>query len=945
MLLEREAELAEIARALDEALAGVGNVVVIEGAAGIGKTTLVQAGIERARERGMLVLTARGSELEREFPFGTASQLFVPILEAADEAERRELLSGAARLASPALLLDGDSPASPSQSAAADPAFPILHGLYWLTANLCERSAVLLAVDDVHWADTATLRFLRFLGSRVKEIPLVVALAQRPAEGEATSEVMLSIRADRASRVLSPSALSAAAISELIRARLGHDVPDEWCDAAHEVTGGNPFMLSELVAELEASAAIPSAANAARIRELAPDAVSRSVLLRLARLPQGANELARAVAVLGDGVPLSRAAALAGLDREKAGDLADELSNHDILRPGLPLAFRHPLVRAAIYSDIDPAARAAWHSRAARLLLEEGMPAVQTATHLLETEAPFAPEAIDVLREAARAMVARGAAETPVLYLRRALSEPHDRMTEQMLVVELGAAELSAGDPAAVEHLRIAYESADSGVERAERVRQLAQAVFWAGKPAEGAALLEETISAVAPEHPNVAMRLETELLILGHWAKSLLPTTRTHIERLRKEPVADSTPEQRGRLAALVVSMACRGESASLVRELAGRAWGAGQLLDELTVDSPVFWSLTLIPVYTEDFPLAEHWMNAGFEATRASGSVYGFVMGSSVAPVLALRRGRVIESISHAENCLRAAETHGVITVMPTALGYLIDALVSRGELDRAETLLREHGFDEGELPDTSLSLTLRLNRARLRLARGRIAEAVEDLLEVERRKYEWDFPNPCAHPSGSMAAVALAQLGERKRAVMLAEKDLGLAEQWGTPGAVGIALRALGLAKGGAAGIGHLRDAVSQLERSPLRLDLAQALVDLGAALRRANQRAECREPLRRAHELAHSFGARLLAEQARVELAAAGARPRVVTKTGIDQLTPSELRIAQMAAEGMSNPEIAQALFVTRKTVETHLSSAYRKLEISSRGELAGALTPG
>lgn len=166
--------------------------------------------------------------------------------------------------------------------------------------------------------------------------------------------------------------------------------------------------------------------------------------------------------------------------------------------------------------------------------------------------------------------------------------------------------------------------------------------------------------------------------------------------------------------------------------------------------------------------------------------------------------------------------------------------------------------------------------------------------------------------------------------------------LARAWGAPRTLGRSLRILGSIRGGDDGIAGIREAVSVLEPSPARLEHAYALANLGAALRRANHRAEAREHLRIALELAQRSGATLLAEQAHEELIASGARPRRVVQSGAAALTPSERRIAAMAAEGMSNREIAQALFVTLRTVEMHLSNAFRKLDVSSRTQLSAAL---
>jgi DNA-binding CsgD family transcriptional regulator len=187
-----------------------------------------------------------------------------------------------------------------------------------------------------------------------------------------------------------------------------------------------------------------------------------------------------------------------------------------------------------------------------------------------------------------------------------------------------------------------------------------------------------------------------------------------------------------------------------------------------------------------------------------------------------------------------------------------------------------------------------------------------------------------------------LALLRLGERERARELAEAELVDARAFAAPRAVGIALRAAGLAFGGEHGLELLGDSVAALGSSPALLERAHSLAELGAALRRAGHRAAAREPLAEALDLAARCGARPLAARAREELKATGARPRREWRTGLEALTPSELRVVRLAAEGKTNREIAHALYVTMKTVEGHLARAYGKLEISGRGELPQVL---
>jgi DNA-binding CsgD family transcriptional regulator len=194
----------------------------------------------------------------------------------------------------------------------------------------------------------------------------------------------------------------------------------------------------------------------------------------------------------------------------------------------------------------------------------------------------------------------------------------------------------------------------------------------------------------------------------------------------------------------------------------------------------------------------------------------------------------------------------------------------------------------------------------------------------------------------PSAAVAAIALARAGDKEAARAAAEEYRQAAENWGTPRVKGIALHAQGVVEGGERGIELLRAAVATLERSPARLEHARALTDLGAALRRANQRAEARDPLREALDWSRRSGALAIARRAHDELEATGEKLRPLLADGVESLTPSERRVAGLAAEGKTNRVIAQELFLTVKTIEAHLSSAYRKLDIASRSELPDAL---
>jgi DNA-binding CsgD family transcriptional regulator len=271
------------------------------------------------------------------------------------------------------------------------------------------------------------------------------------------------------------------------------------------------------------------------------------------------------------------------------------------------------------------------------------------------------------------------------------------------------------------------------------------------------------------------------------------------------------------------------------------------------------------------------------------------------------------------------------------------LIETLAERGEFEAAEAADQRYRLAE-RFPTTLPAGSVLAARGRLRLAELRPAAALSDLLAAGELLARLRSPSPSVAPWRSDAALAHLALGAPAEARALAAEEVALAQAYHGPRTLGIALRAAGLAEGGRRGIQLLRQAARVLEGSSARLERARAMTDLGAALRRAGRRAESREILRPALDLAHRCGALALTERAHTELVTAGGRPRRLIISGLDSLTPSERRVAQLAAAGLSNRDIAQNLFITTRTVEGHLTHAYHKLAITSREQLPAALHP-
>jgi len=300
----------------------------------------------------------------------------------------------------------------------------------------------------------------------------------------------------------------------------------------------------------------------------------------------------------------------------------------------------------------------------------------------------------------------------------------------------------------------------------------------------------------------------------------------------------------------------------------------------------------------------------------------------------------GSLPDAIADAQAAVDAGTAFGASLVAPTVYCVLAMSLIDAGDLAGAQRAVA--GIEAGEQIPAEVFLPLLASRGRLRLAQGNLPAGVEDLLAAQAVLAHTRIDNPASMHFRSTAALALARLGRDEEARALAAEELAAARSFGAAGTVGTSLRAVGTLERSSSAIEVLREAVAVLEASPARLQHARTLTDLGAALRRDGKRREAQNVLREALDLADRCGATPVAKQARNELLIVGARPRRARLSGVEALTASERRIAELAADGLSNREIAQALFVSQPTVTTHLTHCYRKLGISSRRDLAGAL---
>jgi DNA-binding CsgD family transcriptional regulator len=926
-LLERTEEIAAIDCLLDASLDGQGGLLLVDGEAGAGKSSLLGVASHSARERGMLVLAARGGEHEREFAYGVIRQLFEP--ELGRRHDPAELLNGAAALAAPVFDL------APGQDRAERLA--IQHGLYWLAADLTAGQALALIVDDAQWADLPSLEALLYIARRLEGLPLALVVAVRGGKPNASETLLDELGAEPGARSIAPMPLSSHAVGELCDRELGTDGSERFRDACLRASGGNPFLLTELLHAAEAEAIAPTDANADRVGKLASPGVSRSILLRLAHLGADAVEVAQAIAILEPNAELEHVATLSNLSTEQTAAHCDGLIRARLLANARPLSFLHPLIRQAVYAAISAPQRAILHTEAARLLSASDTPIDPVAGHLLHAPPTGKEWVVALLRTAAAEARARGAPEAATEYLERALREPPPEASLLELRAELGTALLEAADDRGIDELLAVRAASNDPARRAQLSTVLATSLAMRGRVQDAASLLEESIAELGPGERDLQMHLRGQHYVSATWTGHPI----SHDQLLRDiEGVKGETLGDRHLLgiAALLLGAGVGREEEAV--SIANRTVADPDALVEDALTGWLRINSMLALALADQTERSLELLGPQVEAARRRGAPTSLSLAMSFRAMVLWMIGDLADAEVDAGVALRLIHGTGVRSTWYIDAATAVVVGVERGDLDGVTELLANRVF-EGEMGEGLPECALLCARGALRNASGRHDEARRDFLAVGGRLEGFAYAN--AELLGWRPGLALTEsaLGNLEQAERLAAEAVDVARAAGSRRGIGVTLRVHGVVSR-SDGVELLREAVEVLAGTTARLHHARALVDLGGSLRRANDRRAAREPLREGLELAHRCGARPLEERARVELAAAGARPRKEVRSGVEALTPSELRVAKRAASGKTNREIAQELFVSVKTVEFHLRHCYQKLDIQRRNELEVAL---
>jgi DNA-binding CsgD family transcriptional regulator len=909
-IVEREDELAILQELLVECLDSRGKIAVIDGPAAAGKTTLLRFFAEKAADSGALFLHTTGTYAECGVPLGVIRKLL----------GRAGSLPGVGTQAMQ--MLDEDM-----SSAAFDKARGGDHGVDRMTASvrqrLCamlfraaETTPIVVAVDDAHNADEASLQCLLYLAHRLKSARIMLVLAERathaPEHPLFHAELLSLPHCGRVRLKL----LSQRAQTRLLAERFGARAATRLAPVCHALTGGNPLLVRSLLRD----SAGPGRDGP---RDLVMEnAFTRSVLGILHRGGPAMPSVARALAVLGRPTPPALLGRMLGLGAEQVAQVLEAMRTAGLLDGN---SFRHPAVGTAALDSIPPDERAALHGRAARLLHEDGATAVTVAAHLVASDAAEPPWAATVLEEAAEQAIADHEPQLALACLRLAHRTYADQREQVRITCALARVEWRTDPVVAGRLLPGLVAAAREGRLTDQQLLTLARHLMWSGQAAETTDVLRRSTATARPAPDTLARELAATRLMVAAACPG----------------VADGLvlPDD-----ADLVSTAASGMlrmAAALSSTLAGRADGDVADVAEQTLEGTRLTERSLgyvvaavgVLVYAEHPARAERWCDSFLkEAASLRAPTWHAILAAAYAMVAA-RQGDLAAAESHARTALSRISPVGWGNAIGLPISVTVLAATAMGRFEDAAAHL---GIAVPEdMFETLCGLHYLHARGRYRLATGNPRAALADFRTCGDLMTRWGCDIPGLVPWRAEAAQALLALGERDQAVRLVDEQLALAgsEPSGTRGAC---LRLRAMTAEPARRPALLNAAVRVLEHSDDRYELVLALSDLSRAQHAVGEHDQARVTAHAARRLAGQCGVPW-PRTAPLDTAPGddGTRPALGPDLG---LTEAELKVAELAAEGRTNREIAGTLLITVSTVEQHLTKVYRKLDVNQRSEL-------
>nr|WP_308309814.1 AAA family ATPase [Streptomyces sp. CHD11] len=951
-LSERGDALRLLAAEAERARAGSGRLVLLRGATGTGRSALLRAGAEQAAARDMWVLRARCTPVNNGTDWGVVHQLF------GEDAD----------------FLD-DPPASPGMSRAAHQRTRA--ALLWrLLEAYAQEAPLFVAVDDVHAADPLSRGWLTEAARLVDGLPVLLVVTERsqydidpPGAGLARGLSPALVR----THTLAP--LSDAAATGLVRAAFPGAAPDRVADCVR-AGAGNPLLLRALLDDLSswdtAGGSAPPASLPDTCAALYPGGYPDAVSWWLAGAGGATARVARCLAVLESGTacavpapapsaqgagagaapardwcpggcPEERlatqvriTATMARADPDRVAGWFTAMTRLGLLHQGADGLHRyaHPLLRDAVLSGWSSGRRRAAHRTAAEELMRGGAEVAVVAGHLSHASAVAEPWAVDVLVEAASDEVRAGRPRCAVAFLRRALDEPMAPVRRATVLIQLGSLECAEYPSGGIARLTEAVRLPGGPRDLVRALVALATALSRSGETRAALRMLREEEHRLVDE-PELVRTLRAVAVLMSDEEMGVLR------KEYRRRSLPDGgTPDLIGAAhrmlsvryeatAGLISSRDAMAQIRALVEEPA----------DPLA-EPFLFGTAAVVAQWADELDEAARLVR------RALDTLDSFLMHPMHHLLLDVRvdlaAARADFGAVLADPRARSSGSGPSGPGPTSAHTQAVIALVETGRLEEADRLV--DGFDLRTAPDSWRTHRFLYARGKLRAAAGDPAAALDDFLECGRRQTAREAFRSVVAPWRVAAAECRLALGRPQEALALAEEELRLAEVWDTPRVRGRALRVLGEATGGRHGLELTGRAVGLLRDGPVGTELISALISHGRLLHASRERSRAREALREAVERAERLGAVRLRTVAGELLQEGGARRAGAPRTGAAALTGSERRIAALAAEGRTNAEIAASLHLARRTVETHLTAAYRKLGISRRTELPAVLPP-
>ncbi|GAA4063614.1 helix-turn-helix transcriptional regulator [Actinomadura miaoliensis] len=921
-IVERTGELLTLQELLAPDRERPGRVVLIEGAAATGKTTLMHAFAGRAVEAGATFLSASASRAERELPLSAVSQLFHdPALPPAETEQ-------ADRLIQDGFLTVRALGVRPEGEAVVRVPPPILSRLTAMVLKVAEQRPLVIGVDDIHHADDASVQFLLYLARRIGTARVLLVLTECLRPTRPHSLLHTDLLREPHCRRLRLKPLSEEGVADLLAEHVGAATAAQLAPECHRVSGGNPLLVHALIEDHRmAEPTRPACLTFG-------DAFRQAVLTCLYR--SESTTLARAVAVLPDGVSGGLLGELVHADAASVAWTCEVLQAAGLLDAG---GFRHEALRAAVLGGMRPDERTALHLRAAEMLHRHGAPAAVVADRLLAADQARTPWAVAVLRDAAEQAFTEGRVSDATGLLRLALRECGDDDQRPAVHLDLARAEWRIDPAIAARHLPDLVRGLRKGRLPAGGDATLVSWMLWLGRTHDALEIMTEVSGGVTLPHAGPGRRPEhgPRAEPSPWWLPYAYPGL-TRLEGLgdilRPPGRAPDTAVPGAvapslRAEAMLANALARGA----VQEAVARA---EQILEEAgpAFKSPMLIAAIAALVYADELDTAERWCDA-FGRSTATWPPQGRALLMAMRALVHHGRGRLDAAVKCAREALTLMTPKGWGVVIAIPLATMVVSLTAAGRYEEVEEYL-DMPLPEG-LFHSPFVLPHLQARGRYYLAINRPKAALAEFQTCGELMTGWGFDVPGFVPWRTDMAQAHLVLGDRQNARRLAAEQLRML----SPGQVrtrGATLRTLAAASDVDRRTALITEAVELLERSGDRLELARALADLSELYHATGQERRARAVEQRARALAAECGAGEIGNTLSPRLAEVDERGEGAGPDLLNGLSVAELRVAALAVDGYTNRQIARRLHVTTSTVEQHLTKVYRKLQISRRTDL-------